>query len=179
MKTFLLACLMVFSGLLTNAQVEKVSLQASGLTCSMCSKAVLTALKEVPFVDQVKVNIKKQEYNISFKEGETVDFDALTKAVEDAGFSVAAFVVTAKVNETLQKDAHIRIDSQSFNFLNASGQSLNGSAVFTIVDKDYTTAKNYRKYRALSKIERVQTGRMAKCCSMDGMEDTRIYHAII
>jgi copper chaperone CopZ len=164
---------------MAGAQVQKVSLQASGLTCSMCSKAVLTALQEVPFVEAVKVNIKKQEYDISFKSDQKVDFDALTKAVEDAGFSVAAFVVTASVNETIEKDAHIRIGSQYFHFLNASGQNLNGSTVFTIVDKAYTTAKKYKQYSALSKMECVQTGRMAKCCTTDGLEQTRIYHAII
>ena len=50
------------------SQFSKASLQASGLTCSMCSKAVKVALEKVPFVQEVKVNIKSQEYAVVFKE---------------------------------------------------------------------------------------------------------------
>jgi copper chaperone CopZ len=42
-------------------------------------------------VDKVDVDIKSQKYNLSFKDGATVDFDLLKKAVEDAGFPVASF----------------------------------------------------------------------------------------
>jgi len=180
MKTFLLACVISVFALSSHAQVSKASLQASGLTCSMCSKAVLNALQKVPFVDKVQVDIKNQTYNMSFKESETPDFDALAKAVEDAGFSVANFKVTVDApNIKLQKDEHIQIGNQYFHFLNATGQQLNGSTTFTIVDKSFTTAKNYKKYSSLSKKECVQTGRMASCCTKDGSTGTRIYHAII
>ena len=39
-------------GMVSFSQVSKVSLQASGLTCSMCSKAVKSALEEVGFVEK-------------------------------------------------------------------------------------------------------------------------------
>src|SRR6059058_3163365 len=99
MKTIVFFCMIAFMGLNAHAQVEKVSLQASGLTCSMCSKAVYNALAKVPFVNKVDVDIKDQRYDISFKDGATVDFDALSKAVSDAGFSVAKFTVTANLNK--------------------------------------------------------------------------------
>lgn len=94
MKRILFGLLMVM-GVAAQAQFSKVSLQASGLTCSMCSKAVKNALEKVPFVEKVMVDIKNQQYNLSFKEGAVLDFDALSKAVEDAGFSVASMKVTA------------------------------------------------------------------------------------
>jgi len=78
----------------SDAQFSRATLQASGLTCAMCSKAVKVALQKVPFVSEVKVNIKKQEYSVAFKENSKADFDELKKAVEDAGFSVASLKVT-------------------------------------------------------------------------------------
>ena len=63
------------------SQVTSVELQASGLTCSMCSKAVLNALKEVPAVEKVQVNIKNQQYQISFRKDASIQLDALSKAV--------------------------------------------------------------------------------------------------
>src|SRR6187431_1810766 len=87
------------------SQFSKVSLQASGLTCSMCSKAVKVALEKVSFVKEVKVNIKKQEYVIAFKEGSNIEFDDLKEAVEDAGFSVASLKVTGNFNDVkIEKD---------------------------------------------------------------------------
>src|SRR5215510_9623680 len=94
MKKFFFSILITVSALLSQAQFTKATLQASGLTCSMCSKAVKVALEKVPFVQEVKVNIKTQEYTIAFKENSKADFDELKKAVEDAGFSVASLKVT-------------------------------------------------------------------------------------
>jgi copper chaperone CopZ len=180
MKPFFLGLLIIL-GLNSSAQVTRVSLQASGLTCSMCSKAVLNALQKVPSVDKVQSDIKNQQYNISFKNDSAIDLDALSAAVEDAGFSVASLLVTANVDKIkLQKDEHIRIGQLNFHFLNAANQELSGSTTFTLVDKNFTSAKNHKKYSSMTKMECVKTGRMAKCCSKDDVkEQTRIYHAII
>lgn len=165
----------------SEAQVTKVSLQASGLTCSMCSKAVMKALEDVSFVDKVNVDIKNQQYNLSFKEKATVDFDALKKAVEDAGFSVASLSVTANVTDTkFERDTHIQIGNQYFHFLNAKNQQVNGIVVFTIVDKHFLPDKQFKKYSATTKMDCVQTGRAGKCCAADNIgEQERVYHAII
>ena len=49
-----------------NAQVQKVNLQASGLTCAMCSKAIYKAVSAISFVDTVLVNIEASTYDIRF-----------------------------------------------------------------------------------------------------------------
>jgi len=180
MKSLIIALLVVV-GLHAQAQVSKVSLQASGLTCSMCSKAVKTALEEVSFVDKVQVDIKNQQYNLSFKKDAQPDFDALNKAVQDAGFSVAALKVTASVSNTkLGKDEHLKIGDQYFHFLNASNQTVDGTISFSVVDKGFVTAKEFKKYAGMTKMACVQTGRMAKCCSSDDAPaNSRIYHVVI
>jgi copper chaperone CopZ len=180
MKSILIGLLMVW-GITANAQFSKASLQASGLTCSMCSKAVKNALEKVSFVEKVQVDIKNQQYNLSFRQGQNVDFDALGKAVEDAGFSVASLKVTAAVNSVqLQKDEHVKIGAYNFHFLNSNGQQLNGDVTFSLVDKSFVPAKEFKKYASLTKMPCVQTGRMAKCCSKEAAsEESRIYHAVI
>jgi copper chaperone CopZ len=180
MKTIyvLMIALLLAAG--AQAQVSRVSLQASGLTCSMCSKAVKNALEKVSFVDKVQVDIKNQQYNLSFKEGSTVDFDALSGAVEGAGFSVASLKVTAQLPEagTLKKDEHLQIGDQTFHFLNAANQPVSGTVTFSLVDKNFVPAKEYKKWSAQSKMACVKTGRMASCCSK-GKAESRIFHAII
>ena len=181
MKLLIAFVLMLGLSINSNAQITQVSLQASGLTCSMCSKAVKNALEGVSFVDKVDVDIKNQQYNLSFKQGALVDFDVLGKAVEEAGFSVAKMRVTAAVNKLeVEKDSHIQIGNQYFHFLNVKDKELNGAVSFDLVDKHFVSAKQFKKYASLSKMECVQTGKAARCCTNDKVAgETRIYHAII
>lgn len=181
MKSLIVILFLTFSITHAQAQFSSASLQASGLTCSMCSKAVKIALEKVSFVKGVDVDIKNQQYNLTFKNAAPVDFDVLAKAVEDAGFSVASLKVKAAVqNVAVKKDSHIKIGNQYFHFLNAQNQQLNGPASFTIVDKHFVSAKEFKKYSAATKMQCLQTGKSAKCCAQDDVTDgTRIYHAII
>jgi copper chaperone CopZ len=180
MKSILLI-LMLCIGLVSSAQVTKISLQASGLTCSMCSKAVKNALEEVSFVEKVQVDIKNQKYSLSFKEGSAIEIDELARAVEDAGFSVASLQVTATVeNMKLEKDNHVKIGNSYFHFLNASGQQINGNTNFNIVDKKFVSEKEFKKYSGLTKMKCVESGKSDSCCMPgDIAKETRIYHAIL
>jgi len=72
--------------------IKKVSLVASGLTCSMCSKAIFKALTKLDFVDEVKVDIELSKFVLTFKSGKTVMIDQIKSAVADAGFSVQSLV---------------------------------------------------------------------------------------
>lgn len=74
------------------AEIKKVSLVASGLTCSMCSKAIFKALSKLDFVEEVKVDIEKSMYIMTFKAGKKVDLDQIKLAVTDAGFGVQSLV---------------------------------------------------------------------------------------
>lgn len=183
-KLFLLyisfLCFSIASTFQANAQFSKASLQASGLTCSMCSKAVKMALEKVGFIDKVQVDIKNQQYNLIFKD-RNVNLDLLSKAVEDAGFSVASLKVTADFkNVKLKKDEHLKIGEYYFHFLNGNEQMLNGSKVISIVDKHFVSARDFKKYSSSSKMSCVQTGKAGNCCIKENIAaQSRIYHVII
>ena len=74
------------------AAIKKVTLVASGLTCSMCSKAIFKALSKLEFVEEVKVDIEKSMYILAFKTGKKVEIDQIKSAVTDAGFGVQSLV---------------------------------------------------------------------------------------
>jgi copper chaperone CopZ len=74
------------------ADIKKVTLVASGLTCSMCSKAIFKALSKLDFVEEVKVDIEQSKFVLTFKSGKTVVIDQIKSAVADAGFSVQSLV---------------------------------------------------------------------------------------
>src|SRR5215212_1169922 len=102
MKNIFLIAAIVYS-VAASSQVTKVSLQASGLTCSMCSNAINKALKSLDFVDKVEANIKTSTFEITFKQGKRVDFDLLKNKVEGAGFSVANFTAAIQFNNVQLK----------------------------------------------------------------------------
>lgn len=181
MKRLLLILVALTGSLVMNAQFSKASLQATGLTCALCSNAINKALLKVPFVESVKSDIQHSSFSIVFKPGVEIDIDELKKAVEDAGFSVGSLQLTGNFSDIkLEKDKHVKIGNETFHFLNGEGQSLNGEQVITVVDKDYVTEKQFKKVRSATKMNCVLTGRAASCCVKDGIgEGERIYHVMI
>lgn len=163
------------------AQLKQATLQASGLTCAMCSNAIYKALSKLTFADKVQSNIKESLFTINFKQGEPVDFDAIRKAVEDAGFSMANLEVKANFNKAaISNDAHVVIDGKNLHFLNVKQQTLNGEQTFKVVDKKFISNKMYKKYAAFTKMECVNTGVMESCCSKnDSTTGSRVYHVTI
>lgn len=176
MKIFKILMFTLFIGVSAQAQFKSAAMQAAGLTCAMCSKAVGEALKQLPFVESVKPEIKSSLFNIKFKPGAQVDPDAVKQAVEDAGFSVAKLRLTGNFdNVKLEKDTHVNIDGKTFHFINAASQTLNGEKTITVVDKSFVPAKDFKKYAAASTMACVQTGKAAACCPKEG----RVYHVVI
>ncbi len=152
---FILAILLSFA---SRAQVSGVSLQASGLTCSLCSNAINKALKSLDFVDKVQANIKNSSFDISFKPGARVDFDQLKKKVENAGFSVAKFTATVHFDHVaVVNDNHVVIGDMVYHFLNVNNQTLNGDKAIRLLDKGFVSAKEYKKNSGLTKMECYKT----------------------
>ncbi len=172
MKKLLIAAVLLIIVNAAQAQVSKVTLTASGLTCSMCSKAIYAALLKVNTIETVKANIKESSYSISFKKDASVSFDDIRKAVEDAGFSVAKLQATVNFNNVeVKNDAQVAVNALNFHFLNVPDEILNGEKVLTIVDKNYIPEKDYKKYGQYTTMK----------CFATGMDDTgkRMYHVTI
>lgn len=163
------------------AQFKSARLQAAGLTCAMCTKAINNALDQIAFIESLDVDIKNSEFIIDFKEGANVDPDALKQAVEDAGFSVAKLRLTGNFNNVkLEKDTHVNIEGKTFHFLNANDQTLNGEQTITVVDRYFVPAKDFKKHAAATKMHCVQTGKAESCCPKEKVElNSRIYHVTI
>jgi copper chaperone CopZ len=182
MKKTILILLVAMLALQSQAQFTKASLQASGLTCSMCNNAIYKALKALPFVASVESDIKNSSFGVVFKEGVTADIDAIKNAVEDAGFSVATFKITGNFDHvSIANDKHVVIGDRHFHFIQVKDQVLDGEQTITVVDKDFLTAKSYKKFSAATKKACMQSGKSEAACSeKEGVaKGTRIYHVTI
>ena len=153
------------------AQITKVNLQASGLTCSMCSNAIYKALKSVAFVDQVEANIKNSSFEISFKEGMMVDMDMLKGKVEGAGFFVARFLATVNFNNVKKLGENcVVLGNTAFHFRNAKDRVLNGEKIIRLLDKGFVSSKEYKKNGDVTK---------GDCSKQLDDKEMKLYHVTI
>jgi copper chaperone CopZ len=148
-KIFLIvACICVISA---SAQVQKVNLQASGLTCAMCSKAIYKAVSAISFVDTVFVNIEVSTYDIRFNKEATPQFDQIAKAVVDAGFSVANLTVMVNFDkQVLDKNGLFTLDGIQYKLMGAPPATLQGSKKLQLIGKQYMLPKDFKKIPASS-----------------------------
>ena len=181
MKKLLLISVIALSVLSSSAQFTKAALQATGLTCAMCSNAINKALQTVSFVESVRADIKNSAFNIVFRTNDPVSIDALKDAVEDAGFSVGSLKLTGSFTGLkVEEGQHVKIGNENFHFLKVNDYLPDGEKTITVVDKNFVTAKEYKKYSTATKMSCMQTGKASDCCVKDGMaEGERVYHVTI
>lgn len=160
----------------TKAQFVKAELQASGLTCSMCSFATEKSLKTLPFIDSIGHDLNHTTFILYFKRDATVDLDKIRQKVDDAGFSVAKLLVTFKFEqEKISNNYHYRLDNNLYHFINVKDQVLNGQVVLQIIDKGFITEKLYNKYGKQAEGHQCfQTGRMPEQSDIK-----RVYHVTV
>lgn len=136
LKLFLVACSFVLVGSI-NAQIKSAEVLASGLTCSMCSKAIFKALSQLDFVDTVKVNIETSVYLLSFKKDGTVKIEGIRDAVYDAGFAIAKLSITADwKDKTAVKDLVFNDLGYQFKWQTKVNKTLSSQQKVVIVNKD-------------------------------------------
>jgi copper chaperone CopZ len=171
MKKIVVFVCVLLVAVFASAQFKSASLQASGLTCAMCSNAINKSLKTLSFVESVEADIKTSSFIITFKTSADIDFDQLRKKVEDAGFSVAKLQIKAIFNNlAVQNEQQVTVEGKLLHFLAIKNQQLSGEQTFTIIDKNFLPAKEYKKYAGLTKAESYKNGQF------NGM---RVYHVTI
>lgn len=183
MKRIIIFFSLLFLGLFSQGQFKSATLQASGLTCSLCSKSILKSIEKIPFVQSVKADIQTSGFEIEFQENQVIDFDQIKKAVEDAGFSVARLDVQAIMSETaIQSDSHIEMGGVLLHFMNVKKQQLEGATKLRIIDKSFLPAKDYKKMSQYTKMTCFQTGVMESCCTSTASTpktSKRVYHVTL
>jgi copper chaperone CopZ len=144
----------------------------------MCNNAIYKALKALPFIASVESDIKNASFNMVFKNDAVADIDAIKNAVEDAGFSVATFKLTGNFDHVnIADDKHVKIGDRHFHFIKVKDQVLNGEQTITVVDKDFLTLKNFKKFSAATKMGCIQSGKTDACAESEGVaKGTSIYH---
>jgi hypothetical protein len=95
----------------------------------------------------------------------------------DAGFSVSKLKVTTTFKDVkVQNDAHVTLSDQSFHFLNVSPQTLSGTKTVVLVDKNFVSSKDYKKYSKLTSLQCYESGKMNGQRSLSRYDVDQIFY---
>lgn len=152
------------------AQFTKADLQVSGLTCSMCSNATEKSLRKLTFISDIKADLNRNLFVITFKKNAAVNLDEISKQVQAAGFSVNSLKATFDFNNVKVADNyHFNYNGSTYHFLHVGDRTLNGPVTVTVLDKNFVPSSVYKKY----------TAQPIDCYRSGTMGGTRVYHVTI
>jgi copper chaperone CopZ len=173
MKKFIvsaIAIVLTFAGS-AHAQFIKADVQVSGLTCSMCQLATEKALKTLDFVSDIKPDLNKNVYVITFKKDKNVNLDQIKNKVKGAGFSVSKLVATVNFDDIkIGTNSQYKYLGNTFHVVNAPGKTLNGPTRITLLDKGFIPDISFKKNASTIKAPAYKTGQLA---------GVRVYHVSI
>ena len=165
MKTLkIFIAFLALSTSVAHAQFTKAELQVSGLTCSMCSKATEKSLRTLDFISDIKVDLNRNLFLISFKKDAQVNFDQISKKVQSAGFFVNNLKATFNFANTKIDDNWFSYAGDNYRVVAPTNKELTGPAAITIVDKGFAPAAVYKKYST---------------SVADNAKPGRVYHVVI
>ncbi len=152
MKKILIGSIILLGSLMTNAQITKAELTATGLTCSMCSKATYKQLTSIPEVEKVETDLNKTAFILHFKNGSAVDPGKLKQKVEDAGFSVGELIVVFNfTNQKAENNSSFTQNNITYTFMDTKPGVLAGEVKVKLLDKGFVVEKEYKKLLKLLK----------------------------
>ncbi len=150
-KTFSISLLLLFS-LIADAQITKAELTATGLTCSMCSKATYKQLTSIPEVEKVETDLNKTAFILYFKNGSSVNPGELKQKVEDAGFSVGELIVVFNfANQKAENNSSFTQNNITYTFMDTKSGVLTGEVKVKVLDKGFVVEKEFKKLLKMSK----------------------------
>ena len=152
MKKILISSIILLASSMANAQITKAELTATGLTCSMCSKATYKQLTSLPEVEKVETDLNKTTFILHFKNGSAVNPGDLKKKVEAAGFSVGELVIVFNINnQKAENNTSFTQDNITYTFMDTKPGVLTGEVKVKILDKGFVVEKEYKKLLKLTK----------------------------
>ena len=136
------------------AQLSRVDIVATGLTCSMCSNAINKQLKTLTDVEKVDIDLNTNTFVVFLKKNNQITPKILKDKVENAGFFVGEMVLymTFEKQQTVTNSI-ISTNNMTFIFIDENTKILNGETKLKVYDKGYLTSKAFKKVAKLIKYD--------------------------
>jgi copper chaperone CopZ len=161
MSRFLcLAGIFFFSLLRTNAQLVKVEVGIDGFTCSMCAMSVENSIRQLPFVEEVKMDLNKNLAQIFFRKNKDISIRKISDKIYDSGFSVRYVHADYNFQDTTIDDYSIyRFGNEECHFLGTGKIILNGTYTIIFLNKRLISKKEYTHWEGWIKEDTRRNGK--------------------
>jgi len=128
------------------AQISKVEIMATGLTCSMCSNAINKQLKAMPEVEKVMIDLNNNTFVVNLKNNSLVTPQMLKSNIEKTGFFVGSMILTMDANNVEPKDnSSFKNASGTYVFVNPDEKPANEKLRLKVLNNGFVTKKEYKK----------------------------------
>jgi len=158
MKALKIFIVLLITTISAKAQFTKAELQVSGLTCSMCSKATEKSLRTLEFIGDIKVDLNRNIFLITFKKDAPVNLDQISKKVQNAGFFVNSLKATFNFDGVKVANNTFSYAGDNYRLVNGADKTLSGPVMVTVVDKGFAPAAVYKKYNSTA-TDKTESGR--------------------
>jgi hypothetical protein len=91
-----LSAMLLLLGMQAPAQVEKIAMRTTGISCGICAGLSEIYFRRLPGVDQVKISLRTEAIMLTYKPGAAFDPEAIRKILEPLKVGVIQFQIGAR-----------------------------------------------------------------------------------
>ena len=95
-QMLLLSAIVLASATQGSAQVEKVAMRTTGISCGVCAGLSEMSFRRIPGVDDVKISLSNEAIMLTYKPGTTFDPDGIRKILQQLQVGVNQFQVVVR-----------------------------------------------------------------------------------
>lgn len=141
MKKIIIAFIVLLVSNTLKADIVKAQVLATGLTCSLCSKATFKQLNTIAEIDKIDVDVNNTSFILYFKKGTNINPALIKQKIEAAGFSVGNLELTVETNVI---NNQFTLGSNIFTIINSDKKSLSKSFQVKVLNQGFVTTKEYK-----------------------------------
>lgn len=145
----LLSLFFIFNVFFVKAQIESIEVGVNGLTCSQCTRSVELALRKLPFVKKIEMNLQLNKGTILIEEQKELELEKINEAIEDAGFSTFYVKLNLNFEDSIlvSSDECYTIGECQYQFVNVQLKTLIGVHKLTIIGESFMSRKKMKKWK--------------------------------
>ncbi|HVD98245.1 MAG TPA: heavy metal-associated domain-containing protein [Cytophagaceae bacterium] len=137
-------CLSLLIVLPAEAQYQRVIVGVDGFTCSMCGMSVENALRRLPFVEDVQMDLNSNTATIYFRKNTEISIRKIADEVYGSGFSVRSIEADYAFQDlTVHDFSSYQVGKDEFHFLKVGEHTINGVATIIFLNKRLISRKEY------------------------------------
>jgi copper chaperone CopZ len=157
---FLLCIFFTFSFSISYAQFIKAEVGVDGFTCSQCALSVERSIRQLPFVEDVKMDLNNGTALISFRKNREISIDKIAKKIYDSGFSVRYIHADYNfTNLSVDDYAVYKGEKDEFHFIDVGKNSFNGPVSIVFLNKRLISKKDYTHWEGWIKEDSKRNGK--------------------